>query len=54
MKKNLSQEIIINPEDHSDYKWISEDEIDIYLPADDPETEAIRTGFKILNRSDKF
>lgn len=49
--QNPDDEIIINPEDHSEYKWISEDEIDTYLPKDDPETEAVKKGFQMLNKS---
>lgn len=46
--ENPDDEIKINPEDYSEYRWITEDEIEKYLPADDPETEAIRKGFQIL------
>lgn len=43
------QHIILNKEDHSEYKWITEDEVDTYLPANDDETLAVKKGFALLN-----
>ena len=46
------EEITYNPEDHSEYKWVSEEEIDQVIcdskPADDLEVAAISKGFRIL------
>ena len=45
--------IKINPEDHSEYGWFSEDEIKKVINnnkrEDDPEIEAIKKGFLLLN-----
>lgn len=50
--QNVSQEIRINPEDHSEYRWISEEQIDILFPPfdarPDPEHEAVKRGFRAL------
>ncbi len=46
------ENIVLNPEDHSEYVWIAEDEIEkIYTEnkrGEDPEIQAIRKGFKVL------
>jgi len=45
--------IKINPEDHSEYSWFSENEIEKVInnskKEDDPEIKAIKKGFLILN-----
>ena len=46
---NENQNIQLNFEDHSEYKWIKEEEINTYLNQDDEETKAIRKGFILLN-----
>ena len=43
-----SQEIILNPEDHSEYTWISEAEIDTYFPADDWTGKALKRDLVYL------
>jgi len=45
---NYDQSIIINPEDHSEYKWINEFEVDEYFENDDEEKKAVMMGFKKL------
>lgn len=45
-----SQEIRINPEDHSEFRWITEDQIEEFLLPDDEETKAVRKGFEILRQ----
>lgn len=47
---NPDQEINLNPEDHSEYKWISKDEVLDYFDADDEECKAILHGFEVLSR----
>jgi 8-oxo-dGTP diphosphatase len=42
------QKITINPEDHSEYRWISESEIAKYFDNNDDEATAVRKGFEIL------
>jgi len=46
------ENIVLNPEDHSEYVWIAEDEIEtIYTEnkrGEDPEIQAIRKGFEVL------
>lgn len=37
----------LNPEDHSEFRWITEEELPL-IKKDDEETEAIRKAFKIL------
>lgn len=46
--KDANQKIILNPKDHSEYKWVSEEEAAEYFPVDDQEGIAIRRGFEIL------
>lgn len=49
------ENIKINPEDHSGYKWIAENELSEVMTAnkkgDDPEIQAIAKGFKILSNN---
>ena len=47
--KNPLMEIKIKKEDHEEYKWISENEIDKYFVDNDDEGNVIRKGFQILN-----
>lgn len=39
--------IVLHPEDHAEYRWLSEAELADYVPEDD-ETRAIRRGFALL------
>ena len=43
-----NQKILMNKKDHSDFKWISADEVDTYLSENDKEAQAIKKGFEIL------
>lgn len=48
------ENIKIQPEDHSEYRWVDEDEFDEITKtgtkrADDPEFKSIKKGFKILS-----
>lgn len=45
---NPEQEIKLNPEDHSGYKWITEVEVDNYFAIDDDEKIAVLKGFQLL------
>lgn len=50
--------LTINPEDHSEYRWATEDEISL-IAADakannDPEIQAIKKGFALLNGKPVF
>jgi len=40
--------IVLHPEDHSEYRWLSEAELGDYLEENDDETRAIRRGFALL------
>jgi 8-oxo-dGTP diphosphatase len=42
------QEIKLNTEDHSEYAWISEEEIDKYFEDGDDEKVAVQKGFQML------
>lgn len=44
------QEIYLNPEDHSEFRWITEKEADEIFPADDEELKAIKQGFALLKK----
>lgn len=52
---DLIENIVIHPEDHSEYKWIGEDEIDQIIDEnkreDDEEIKAIKKGFALLGGS---
>lgn len=48
--KNSDQEITLHPEDHSDYKWITEVEVAKYMDANDDERKAVEAGFKTLKK----
>lgn len=43
-----SSQIILNPEDHSEYNWIKADEVDQYFDQNDEERKAVENGFRIL------
>jgi 8-oxo-dGTP diphosphatase len=43
------QEIKLNGEDHSEYKWIGRSEIDIYFDSEDRTRKALIRGFELLN-----
>lgn len=47
---NPIADIKINPADHSEYRWISEDQIDQIIEGkkDDPEIEALHKAFQLL------
>lgn len=42
------EKIKLNPEDHSEYRWISQTEILNYFKEDDEECQAVKKGFEIL------
>jgi 8-oxo-dGTP diphosphatase len=46
---DLDQKIKLNPEDHSDYRWIGENEINQFFEDGDAEKIAVQKGFKLLN-----
>ena len=48
--KDQDQKIRLNPEDHSEFKWISKNEIDEFFEGGDPEKTAIKNGFKLLDK----
>ena len=56
--KDGPDSITLNPEDHSEYQWMSAAEIPQYLSdkkgADDPEWQAIRKGFDLLAGKSPF
>lgn len=47
-----NEDIKLNPDDHSEYKWIAEDELDQIMTTnkrgDDPEIQALQKGFSLL------
>lgn len=47
---NPDQEIKLRPEDHSEFHWISEDEVVSFYTDDDEERKAVIRGFEILNK----
>lgn len=46
--KNPHQEITLNPEDHSEYRWVTEEEVKTLMDPADQELLAILTGFQQL------
>ncbi|MCL5433066.1 MAG: NUDIX domain-containing protein [Patescibacteria group bacterium] len=48
--KNKNQKIRINQKDHSEYKWITEQEIEKYFSDNDLERRALKRGFKIWKK----
>lgn len=51
--KNPNQEIILNEEDHSEFRWLDEEEIDKYMPPEDRELPAVKKAFKIIKINEK-
>jgi mutator protein MutT len=51
---NPEAQIHLNPEDHSEYKWITEAEIENYFPLNDAETDAVRKGFTLLKENPQY
>lgn len=45
------QIIMLNPEDHSEYTWISADEVEKYLKPQEEETIAVHKGFFLQSKS---
>jgi len=43
------EKIVIHPEDHSEYRWVSQKEAPNYKPKNDPELESIMKGFSVLD-----
>ncbi len=43
------ENIKLNPEDHSEFKWVSMEEVDSIGPARDEEMKNIKKGLQILN-----
>lgn len=46
--KNNSQEIQLNSEDHSEYRWVTKEEAESLLDPNDAETKAVFIGFQKL------
>lgn len=44
-----NQEIVLNTSDHSEYRWVSEKEIDEVFKKSNQERETAKRGFKILS-----
>lgn len=47
---NPNQEIRLNKKDHSDFKWITEEEIETHFPPEDGNGKAVRKGFELLKK----
>lgn len=43
-----TQEIKLNQEDHSEYKWITQEEVDTYFKEDDTVRMVVHKGFQLL------
>jgi len=47
------EDIVLNPDDHSEYGWFSEDELEKVMTenkrGDDPEIQALNKAFELLN-----
>jgi len=50
---NQDQKIILNPEDHSEYRWVTREEIEEGLPISGRELLAIKKGFQIIGSAKK-
>jgi 8-oxo-dGTP diphosphatase len=46
--KDPAQEIRLNVEDHSEYKWISKEEVNMYFKKDDIARLVVHKGFELL------
>ncbi len=44
------QEIYLNPQDHSESRWITEQEADELFPEGDEELKAVKQGFALLTK----
>lgn len=42
------EKVVIHPEDHSEYRWVAEDEMERVGPISEAEAKSIRKGFAIL------
>lgn len=49
--KDRRQKIRLNAADHSQYRWIGEKEVTQFYDPADPETAAVKAGFKGLRRA---
>lgn len=47
---NPDQEIKLKPEDHSEFHWIAEGDMDDFYTDDDEERKAVKRGFEILRK----
>ena len=47
--KDPIENVTLNPEDHSEFRWISQEEIDEIGPTGDAEMENVKKGFALLN-----
>src|SRR3989338_5335551 len=47
--KDPAQEIQLNPHDHSEYAWVTKEEVDKYFDAKDQVKEIIDKGFNLLD-----
>jgi len=52
--KDKNQNIILNAEDHSEYRWISEDEVNDIFPPEDQEKQAVIKGFRKIKENKRF
>ena len=46
--KPSGQEIKLDPTDHSEYRWITEEEVSKYFEKNDDEKVAVEEGFRIM------
>ena len=49
--EDANQEIKLNPEDHSESRWIAREELDSIWDKNDDEYRAIVRGFDLLNKA---
>lgn len=47
---NPIQQIELNPSDHSEFHWISPEEVSRFFEENDEECKAVKRGFEILNK----
>jgi 8-oxo-dGTP diphosphatase len=48
--RDENQKIILHEKDHSEYRWIDQDEINRYFSPDDEENKAAVKGFQLLTK----
>lgn len=48
--RNPQQRIVLNPDDHSEFKWISREEVSQYFDENDEEKLAVIKGFELLKK----